>query len=98
MPEINLDTRVTQAPDILTADVEEELVMLSLATDVYVALDAMAKRIWEALQGPITAAELCQSLLAEFEVLPETCQQDVLRLLNQLHEHQLIQIAPTPVG
>jgi len=95
MAEINLDSRVVQVPDVLTASLEDEIVMMNLASDAYVALDAMAGRIWSALQKPMTVSDLCQNLLADFDVSPETCQRDVLRLLNQLHERQLIQIVPS---
>ena len=72
--------------------------MMSLASDVYVSLDTLSKRIWSELERPTTSAELCQILLAEFDVPAEICEHDILRLLNQLHEYRLIRIVPSQPG
>ena len=95
MSEIDLNTRVTQGRDLLMEDLDDELLMMSLEAGLYIALNPIAKRIWNELKGPIMVADVCQRLLTEFDVPPETCERDVLSLLNQLHDKHLIQSVPT---
>lgn len=93
MTEVHLHTRVTQAPDILVSNAADELVMMSLASNVYAALNPTGTRIWRELQQPLIVMELCQRLETEFDVAPKTCQQDVLGLLNEMHAHRFIHVA-----
>ena len=89
---IELHTRLVQALEVLSAELDDEMVMMSLEGNVFIKLDAISKSIWTRLQTPATAADLCDALVAEFDVSLATCQQDVLRLLNQLHGQRLLRI------
>jgi hypothetical protein len=84
-------TTLWRAQDVLTAEIDDELAMMSMQSGTYVNLDAIGKRIWTLLETPITVAALCQQLVQEFDVPLETCEQDVLAFLEELHTQQVIQ-------
>lgn len=89
---IQLNSILIQNQEILSADLDEELVMISLETDAYYALDAIGRRIWELISQPTMVADLCATLQEEYHVDATTCQQDVLELLNEMVEQGLITI------
>jgi hypothetical protein len=91
---INLQSIVFQDPDMVSAPMEDELVMISLQRGMYFGLDNIASEIWQRIEKPTRVADLCAWLLEEFEVDPETCTRETLDLLNWLHGQELIKIDP----
>jgi Coenzyme PQQ synthesis protein D (PqqD) len=78
--------------DVVFRKLEEEAVLLNLATGTYYGLDAVGTRIWELVQEQGKVDAVLESLLQEFEVEPARCEQDLLELLNQLYAKGLIGI------
>jgi hypothetical protein len=60
---------------------------------LYYGLDVVGARIWELIQEPKPVDEIVRSLLAEFEVEPDICRQEVLSLLNELAEAGMVILA-----
>ncbi len=83
---------VVRQEELVTADMDEELVMMSLRNNNYYSLDAIGKAIWTRLQEPLVVSDLCQGLLTEFEVEPDRCLEDVLEFLNDLERAGLIHV------
>lgn len=89
-PTIQLDTTITQAKDLLSADLDDEIVMMSIERGAYYGLDSIGSHIWTLLEEPISVSDLCEILLSRFDVEPETCQQDVLAFLDESYELGII--------
>ena len=87
---IDASTRVSRTPDLMTTAVEDELVILSMATNSYVALDAVARRIWELLVSPLGVGELCHQLESEFEAPEGQILSDVLGFLQGMERDGLV--------
>lgn len=87
-----LSTKVHHDPEIVSAPIEQELVMFSLDRGMYYGLDDIASHIWERIAEPISVSDLCEKLLDEFDVDRETCQRETLELLNWLFEQDLVKI------
>ena len=87
---IDASTRVSRTPDLMTTAVEDELVILSMATNSYVALDAVARRIWELLVSPLGVRELCDQLESEFEAPEGQILSDVLGFLGGMERDGLV--------
>ncbi|MGH6838668.1 MAG: PqqD family peptide modification chaperone [Methylocella sp.] len=84
---ITLDTIVSRAGETLYARAgADEAVMMSVAAGRYYGLNAVASRIWELLERPMTVASLCARLCEEFEVNAKTCEAEVLNFVNELIE------------
>ncbi len=91
---VSLDTVVQRADDIIASDMDGETVMMSLENSAYYGLDTIGSRIWELIALPTSVAQVCSMLVTEFDVALETCQADVLELLNHLYAEKLITVIP----
>lgn len=91
---ITLDTTVSHSGETLYARVgKEEAVMMSVTAGRYYGLNAVAARIWELLERPMTIAELCARLCEEFEVDAQTCEAEVLKFVNDLIDNGIVHAA-----
>jgi Coenzyme PQQ synthesis protein D (PqqD) len=91
---IKLETRVSRAGETLYARAgTDEAVMMSVTAGRYYGLNAVALRIWELLERPMTIAELCARLREEFEVDARTCEAEVLMFVNELIDNGIAHAA-----
>lgn len=88
-----VDDRVVPGEQVVFRDVEGETVLLHLERGVYFGLDVIGTRIWKTLVEHGRARPALAPLVAEFDVTPERLEEDVTRLLADLHEHGLIEVA-----
>ncbi len=88
---ITLDTTLSRNGDILYASVgTEDAVMLNVAAGKYFGLNAVAARIWELLERPMTVAELCAQICEEFEVDKQTCETAVLTFADEIINNGIV--------
>ena len=92
MRRLSLDTVLARSADPLTAEVDDELVMLDPRDSVYYGLNAVGRRIWELLERPQSVATLCATLQDQFDELPETCHAEVLSFLERLSDARLAEL------
>lgn len=71
------------------SQIEDNFVMVNIESGKYVALNASASAIWDALEQPRSADEIVADLLERFEVDQQTCRVSVDRMLEQMGELQL---------
>lgn len=85
---------VVRSETSMTAPLDNELVVVSLASNAYIALDEIGRRIWEMLETPRSVAELCATLADEFSGPIEEIQSDVLSFLTELESVGLLNVTP----
>lgn len=91
MTTISLNARVQRRDNLLANDVSEsETVMLDITAGSYYGLRDVSKAIWDQLASPVTVEVLCERLMTQFEVDPETCQRETIAFLEQLRERGLV--------
>lgn len=90
MHAISLNTPFERNPDLIWTDMDGETVMMSIERGEYLGLGGAGSRIWELLAEPVTPAEICARVTAEFEVDPDTCTADVVSFLGELLENDVI--------
>jgi hypothetical protein len=89
---ITLDTTLSRNGDILYSPVNtEEAVMLNVPLGRYFALNAVAVRIWELLEQPMTVAQVCARICEEFEVDKQTCESAVLKFADEFLDNGIVQ-------
>ena len=76
--------------DVLFQDVNDEVVLLDLASEHYFGLDEVGARIWMLLKEQKAAGQIVEELLQEYEVDRADLESDVHELLAQLLEAGLI--------
>ena len=84
--------RVAQGQKLLTADVGDTIVMMSVDQGIYCGLDDIGSDIWRRLSRPVTIAELCDALAADYRGDREQIAADVLEILSSLHAQGLVDV------
>lgn len=83
---------VVVAGDVLVSEFGDELVLLDLRDGVFYGLEDVGAQIWELLQKPISVAAIREALVAQYDVEPTRCEQDVRTLLGELASKGLVEI------
>ena len=74
----------------LCCELNGEAVVLSLKNGKYYGLNPVASRIWELIQTPLSAEEIQDAILLEYDVESGVCEQEVSGFLNQMTAEELI--------
>ena len=91
---ITLTSTVVAGEKQLSSTVEEEIVILQLHEGAYYGLDPVGARVWSLIQQPRTVAEICDALVAEYDIGRERCEQDVVALVAELRDRALVEVRP----
>ncbi len=86
------NTTIEVAKDVVSCDLVDEAAILNLKTGIYYGLDPIGARIWNLIQKPRQLNEILETLLNEYEVEKNRCQEDLIELLEQLAEKELVTI------
>ena len=89
---VSLTSTVCRSEELLTAEIDNELVLMAVQVGNYYGLDVIAADIWRRLENPVAVAKLCEELVNEYDADSETINRDVLTLLEKLEKESLIQI------
>jgi hypothetical protein len=87
---ITLESKVQRNPEMVSGNMDGEIVMLSLQRGEYFGLDKVGSRIWELIEHLTTVGNLKLTLLAEYEVDELTCEKDLIEFLEDLKSKGLI--------
>ena len=90
MRPLSTATVVTRGDGFIEAEVDGEMVALSIERGTCYALNRVGSRIWELLGGPLRIGDLCGKLLTEYRVAPDVCEREVMDLLEELRTEGLI--------
>lgn len=75
---------------ILFSELEDKLLMMSIDNGEYYSLDSIAARIWELIETPKSIEQLCSILVKEYDVRPDTCEQDVVEFIEKMQSLGII--------
>jgi hypothetical protein len=84
------------ADDVISRVLEGEAVILGLGTGTYFGLDEVGTRIWQLIEERGRVTEILARLVEEYDVEPEQCERDLLRLLGELKCRGLIALVGDP--
>lgn len=91
-PPITLSSVAVCSDAPLTAEVDGEVVLMSVSDGMYFGLNTVGSDIWRRLAQPTRVADLCAALSADYEGDAAQIERDVLTLLTKLVERQLVEI------
>lgn len=89
---IELSSQVVRAENLMSAPVDNEIVILNMAKNNYIGLDEIGLRIWNLCAEPRRVEEVCDRLSREYEATPEQIAADVLPFLEELEGEGLIRV------
>jgi len=89
---VSRDSVVVRDPQLPASRVDQDVVILNIATGRYSGLDEVGRRIWEAIESPVRVGALCDRLASQYRGDPLVIEQDVIRFLGQLRDESLIRV------
>ena len=87
---MDLETKLSIPPQVMSRLVGDETVLLDIASGVYFGLDGVGKRIWESVAEGQNLAQTIAVITREFEVDEAQAQTDVIEFTNDLVERGLL--------
>jgi hypothetical protein len=81
---------VARSDSFIVADVDDEIVALSIEHGTCYGLNRVGSRIWNLLASPARVGDLCTTLVSEYTVDPSVCEHQVLDLLEELRTEGMI--------
>ena len=88
---IDINAKILRSQEIVSGNMDNEIVMMSIQQGEYYGINPVGSRIWELLEQPRTAAGICDILAEEYDVPAEECRRDVLEFVGQLFDKKLVQ-------
>lgn len=89
---MNLSGKLAIPPQVMARQVGDEQVILDLASGTYFGLDPVGSRAWELLSAGKSLADVCETMLEEYDVTRATLEADVLTLVQTMIERQLVSV------
>jgi hypothetical protein len=90
---LDLQYVVQRDPEILAAEADKDLVMVSIANGFYYAVSDVAREIWEAIERPRKVSELIDDLAKSYNIDRTTCQAETLSFLEDLRSEGLLKVS-----
>lgn len=81
---VGLSSVVVRSREVLTSDIDGEVVMMSIRHGSYSGLDGVGSEIWNMLETPRPVSEICDILMERYDGERERIEEDVLAFLNEL--------------
>lgn len=89
--------RLTIPEEVLSRELDGEMVLLDLRSGRYFGLNATAARVWDMLKAQTDADVMAQTLVDEFEVTTERAEADIHAFVSVLVERGLASYANATV-
>jgi hypothetical protein len=86
-------TMISRSPSVLTAEVDGEVVMMSIEQGRYFGLDDIGSDIWKRLEPPCSFADLIERLAADYEADRATIAADVRAMLASMAKQDVVRLA-----
>lgn len=92
---INSDTLVRRLGGLVEARVDSEILALHVEQGNCYAFNVTAAHIWSSLEEPRRIGEIRDDLITDFEVDAETCERQVVEIIDQLVKQGLVTTVTT---
>ena len=87
---ISDDTLITRNDGVLATAVQDETVIMHVASGHYYGLDDIGSVIWQRIEQPCRFGTLIDALVAEYDGDRALITEDVRKLLSIMAEHSVI--------
>ena len=87
---MDLETRPTIPPQVMSRVVGDDTVLLDLASGMYFGLDGVGNSIWESISEGRSLADTAEAIVAEYDVTEEQARADVIEFVTNLLECGLL--------
>jgi hypothetical protein len=84
-------TTIKRAENLPSYKVDDSLIFLDRQGGYCYALNPTGARIWDLIAHPVSVADICDTLCGEFAVDRETCEREVIEILDEMRKAELLQ-------
>ncbi|MBZ5570091.1 MAG: PqqD family protein [Acidobacteriia bacterium] len=92
MMTLSPDTYLVATSGHLSCELDADTVILHLDSGLYYGLNEVGTTLWRLLQQPRRIDDLCDAIVAEYDVDCATCQRDVEAVLQRLTQAGLVEV------
>lgn len=89
---MNLQSVISRSEDYLSNEIDGEIVMMNIETGAYVSLNPTGKSIWDLLNEPTSIDVIINSLIKEYNISKEACENDIKPFIQKLIDQKIINI------
>ncbi|MCY4600507.1 MAG: PqqD family protein [Acidobacteria bacterium] len=87
-------SRVARSDAVIFTEFDDATVMMDAEVGSYYELNRVGAKIWALAESRPRVAEVCEALVAEHDVLLDTCGDEVRAFLDELLRLEVIRILP----
>ena len=80
------------ANDLVSRNLGDEVVILSIKSGEYLGLDEVGATIWSLIKKSSSIFDIREAVLTKYEVTVEQCERDLLTLLQKLSAKGLVKV------
>jgi hypothetical protein len=95
---LTLHSIVQRDPEVIAAEADQDLIMVSVATGNYYGISDVAREIWDAIESPKRISDLVDDLTASYQIDSFSCEAQTLSFLEALLDEGLLQVKDAPAG
>ena len=95
---LTMNAIVQRDPEVIAAEADRDLIMVSVATGHYYGLSDVAREIWEAIERPKRVSDLVEDLIASYQIDSSSCEEQTLSFLDALLEEGLLRVKDEPAS
>jgi Coenzyme PQQ synthesis protein D (PqqD) len=85
--------RIARSPDALDADIDDEVVLLSMETGYFHQLNEVAAYLWKQVERERTIAELLHAACQTFDADERECREDIESFVASLRAAGLVTVS-----
>jgi len=90
---VDTDTIVTKGQQHVETVADGEVVLMHIESGRFFSLSGTGRAIWDQMAEPTPVGTIVDNLVAEYDVDPETCRNEVVELCRQLEAGALIDVS-----
>jgi hypothetical protein len=95
---LTLNSIIQRDPEIIAAEADQDLVMVSVATGHYYGVSDVARDIWDAIERPKRVSDLINDLTTTYDIDSSSCKDQTLSFLEALLDEGLLQVKDESAG
>lgn len=88
---ITLNSVVNRSTNLVSNEIDGDLVMLSIKNSKYYGSEVVGSRIWDLIGQPTPVVNVCDALVSEFDIDRSTCESEALTFLQRMLDEELVE-------
>lgn len=92
MANLDHDVLLQRCHDLVAAEMDGDLVMMSVDHGQYYGIGGIGPRLWALLEQPTSLDVLAQIICSEYQVDRDTCRKDLLSFVQELLDNGIVRL------